>query len=173
MQKLSGLVLDVYDDPSGDVLRTIFPTPADLPEVVKEAHHLSEAERSQLPSDSFALELIDGETVLRKYACVDEGNTALNVEYFLKVAHKLPSEAQKVAARNLTTACDWYGIPVPEPLEKMALGIGTMIAAPFVVPGQYRQAKKNMQAARASGGSINPAIVGQGPQGMIPESGAQ
>jgi hypothetical protein len=122
MEKLSGLILDVYDDTPGEVLKGMFPTMESLPEIIKTAHHVTPEEREQLPDDVFALILHDGPVELRKYACVDKGNTCLNVEYFLKTAHKLPAEAQKVAAANLCTACDWYGIEVPEPLRVLATG---------------------------------------------------
>ncbi len=121
MDKIAGLVLDVYDDPKGEVLRGIFPTADDLPDLIKEASHITPELYAHLPDDAFALVLQNnGETTLRKYACVDEGNTALNVEYFIKTAHKLPAEAQKVAAQNLITACGWYGIEPPQELTRFA-----------------------------------------------------
>lgn len=123
MEKLSGLVLDVYDDPSGEVLRAIFPRYEQLPELIKSAHVVTPDERAQLPDDLFALVLEDGPVELRKYACVDAGNTALAVEYFMQLRHKLPEEAQKVAAANLAIACGWYGIDPPEELQKVARGV--------------------------------------------------
>jgi len=121
MDKIAGLVLDVYDDPKGEVLRGIFPTEESLPALIKEASHITPELHAQLPDDAFALVLQNnGETTLRKYACVDGGNTALNVEYFIKTAHKLPTEAQKVAAQNLIVACGWYGLEPPEELQKIA-----------------------------------------------------
>lgn len=122
MDKLSGLILDHYDDPNGEVLKGIFPAKEDVPEFVKQAHDLSERDRAVLPDEAFALVLIDGDVTLRKYACVDAGNTALSVEYFLHEGHKLPEQAQKVAAENLMTACGWYGLPKNNALEKVAFG---------------------------------------------------
>lgn len=116
----SGLLLDVYDDCNGDVLRSVFPSFGDIPGFVKEAHVLSSVERAQLPDDVFALVLVNEGQRLRKYACTDSGNTALSVMYFLENGHKLPEEAQKVAAANLSTACGWYDLDVPV-LEKIAL----------------------------------------------------
>lgn len=123
MEKLSGLVLDVYDDPSGEVLRAIFPRYEQVPELIKSAHVVTPDERAQLPDDLFALVLEDGPVELRKYACIDAGNTALAVEYFMQLRHKLPEEAQKVAAANLEVACGWYDIDPPEELQKVAKGI--------------------------------------------------
>lgn len=154
MQKLSGLVLDVYDDIDGEVLRSIFPTQEDVPNLIKEAHYLHPEERDDLSSDAFALELVDGDTAMRKFACTDSGNTALSVEFFLKTGHKLPVEAQKVAAANLVTACGWYNIEPPELLEKVALGLGQLAMGAMVLPGAYGEAKKNRTAVEDAGGQI-------------------
>lgn len=162
MQKLSGLVLDYYDDQDGEILRGIFPTKEQVPDLIKNAHRLSSDELDGLPSDVFALELVDGDVCLKKFACVDPGNTALSVEYFMKTAGKLPEEAQRVAAQNLVTACGWYDIEPPEELQKIALGMGslfTLSMLPSVAKGTSQQVKKNLQTAKASGGAINPNVA--------------
>lgn len=162
MEKLSGLVLDHYDDLSGEVLRSIFPTKESVPDLIKQAHFIQPEERAELPSDVFALELIDGPVVMRKFACTDPGNTALSVEYFLQTAHRLPAEAQKVAASNLVTACGWYDIDPPEQLQKIAIGLGTLATlavAPSIVKGTKEKIDQNMQVARASGGAVNPQAL--------------
>ncbi len=173
MEKLSGLVLDVYDDPEGEILRGVFPTYREVPDLIKEAHPLSSAERDQLPDELFALVLLDGGTVLRKLACVDSGNTALAVEYFVKTAHKLPLEAQKVAAQNLIKACGWYGLEPPEVLKQAGLGmraaeklyggkLGLGLAAataPGIAKGTAQQVKGGLQVAKGSGSMINPAVI--------------
>lgn len=159
--KTSGLVLDLYDDADGTVLRSFYPTPADLPEVVKTASALTSDDLSALPDDLFALVIHDGDRMLRKYACYDAGNTALSVMYFLSMAHKLPDTMQKVAAANLLKACDWYGLEVPGDLEKIAsgmfekvaIGINTMMglaAAPSIVKGTSAEIKMNRDATRAA-----------------------
>lgn len=122
MEKLSGLVLDHYDDARGEVLKGIFPTLADVPAFIKNAHRVTDVDREALPDDAFALVMKSGDVVLRKYACIDAGNTALAVEYFLREGHKLPAEAQKTAAANLLVACDWYDLPKNTILEKVAFG---------------------------------------------------
>lgn len=127
MEKLSGLVLDIYDDPRGEVLKTVFPSFEDVPDLVKTAQPVTSDLRDRLPDDAFALILEQNGTELRKFATIDAGNTALSVEYFLKTAHKLPVEAQKVAAHNLCVACGWFGIEPPEELQKVA-GIGDQLA---------------------------------------------
>lgn len=163
MEKLSGLILDVYDDYSGEVLRSIFPRHEGVPEVIKQAHLITPEERAALPDDVFSLVLHNDGVSFRKYACTDAGNTALSVEYFLKTAHKLPAEAQKVAAENLVSACGWYGIEPPEQLQKVAIGLFTAanlaLSGPQIVKGTNQAIKQNMQMARASSGNVNPAIA--------------
>jgi hypothetical protein len=117
MEKLSGLILDFYDDKNCEIALPL----ERLSDLTKEAHALTAEEHARLPDDLYALVLMDGDVTLRKFACVDPGNTAVSIEYFLKTAHKLPVEAQKVAARNLITACGWYGITPAAELEKIAL----------------------------------------------------
>lgn len=160
----SGLVLDVYDDFSGDILREVFPTFDAIPDTVKVAHVVTAADRAALPDDVFALVLINNGEKLRKYACVDEGNTALSVAYFLKNAHKLPLEAQKVTAENLKTACAWYDIEPHADLEKVALGFGTALAALNAAPivqGTGQAIRENLAANRALTSQGHGIVTGQ------------
>jgi hypothetical protein len=122
MQKLSGLILDIYDDSHGEILKGLFPDPAHIPDLVKQAHYLSLDERGALPDDLFALVLMDKDVTLRKFACVDPGNTLLSMLYLMKTAHKLPVEAAGLASENLKVAAHWYWDTIDE-LEKSA-GIG-------------------------------------------------
>ncbi len=115
----TGSIVDFYDDPAGSVLREKV-AHAQLPDYIKTAEHLSEAVRAQLPDDVFALVALDRGEKLRKYACTDKGNTALSVIYFMENHHKLPEEAQKVAAANLVTACGWHDLEPPLALQKVA-----------------------------------------------------
>lgn len=154
MEKLSGLVLDVRDDYNGEILRSIFPTDEALPELVKSAAQLTPELDARLPDDLFAVVLHDGPVTLRKFACIDAGNTALSVEYFYKTAHKLPLEAQKVAAENLVTACGWYDIEVPEELQKIALGLSSALNLGLTAPGMARQAKMNLDATQGAGPTV-------------------
>lgn len=152
MDKISGIILDVYDDVDGEVVRQLFPTAESLPDMIKQAHSLTTDEQDGLPDDMFALVLLNGDQTLRKYACVDEGNTALSVEYFLLTRHKLPDEAQKTAAANLLVACGWYDIDPPEELEKVALGaLGVAfpaMGAALTLPGAVKETKANLRATK-------------------------
>ena len=174
MDKLSGLILDAGDDFDGSVIKSIYPTLEDVPSFIKSASQVDPAARQSLPDDVFALIMQDGDVTLRKFACVDEGNTVLNVQYFLKTAHKLPKAAQKQAAANLCHACSWYDIEPPAVLKKVAMGFGTMLQLGLMGPEAMNTAKSGVQsgmaAAKQSGGMINPAVVGgQGGQGPSPQ----
>lgn len=120
MTRLSGHVLDTYDDTDGQVLRSIVENPNHLPPFVKTASRLSEAQINETPDDHFALVLFDGSTKLKKYATIDRGNTTLSVMYLLKQAHLLPPAAVKTAARNLIGALEFHNLPVPDELIKAA-----------------------------------------------------
>ncbi len=151
----AGIVLDPYDNLLD--LKAIFPSADVIPDSVKIAHSISSVERDVLPDDVFALVLLNDGDRLRKFACIDEGNTLLNVGYFFLHGHKLPEEAQKVAAANLSVACGWYGLEVPEELEKVALGLGTVLTAatlPSLVKGTGGQIRDNLSATRHAHGHI-------------------
>lgn len=152
--KTAGIILDLYDNP-GD-LKSIFPSLDVVPESVKMAHLLTADERDRLPDDAYAVVLLNGEDRLRKYACIDQGNTELSLAYFAKHGHKLPVEAQKVAAENLAIACEWYGIEVPDFIQKEALlnAAMTALTAPALIKGTAQKMKGNVAAVNAGGGSV-------------------
>ncbi|WP_394831731.1 hypothetical protein LVJ94_34980 [Pendulispora rubella] len=141
-----GLLLDIDDDPHGETLRMVFA--GTMPAALKHASVPSADLRERLPDDVFALVLVDGGQRLRKFACVDRGSTMVSTIYFLKNGHKLPDTAQKTAAQNLVRASSWYGLPVPEPLEKLALGALTALTAVPVVTGTAKQVRSNLGAVR-------------------------
>jgi len=151
MEKLSGLVLDRYDDVDG----TLSSEYTRLLE--KTAQRFTHDELARLPDETFAVILQDGDTTFKKFSMADRGNLALSVEYFMANGHKLPVEAQKVAAANLLRGCQWYGWVLEpdkdEELQKVALGIGTLMGA-TMIPGAARESKTNLQAARGTGGAI-------------------
>ena len=77
--KFAGVTLDWYDD-HGETLKQVFPSPEDLPGVIKTA---SIQEKEKLPNEAFALIMIDSGYAFRKYACADPGTTAMSVIYFM------------------------------------------------------------------------------------------
>ena len=116
----TGSVIDFYDDPSGTVLKTKLAY-AQLPAYIRQADYQSEEKLAALPDDAFALVMVDQGQKIRKFACVDKGNTALSTLYFLENKDKLPEEAQKVAAANLVEYCQAFEIEPPWQLQKEAV----------------------------------------------------
>lgn len=110
-------VLDLYDD-QGELLRR-YPREQVL-NVAKTAMALPPEVADELPIDSFALVLRDGDGYHRKFATADRGNTALSILYFLETGLQLPADVQKLGAANLCWAAERYGVPVPEALQKLA-----------------------------------------------------
>lgn len=118
--RTAGVVFDFYDDLSGTVLKKSCPNPSDLPDIVKEAHILSPEEREVLRDEAYALTMVNNGTHMRKFACVDAGNTALSILYFTESASLLPHEAVKTAASNLIDACQEFELPIPEWIKMAA-----------------------------------------------------
>ena len=115
----TGQVLDFYDDPSGTVLKTKLAF-AQLPDYIRKADYQTEEKLAALPDDAFALVMVDQGRKIRKFACVDKGNTALSAIYLLENKDKLPEEAQKVAAANLVEYCQAFQIEPPYQLQKLS-----------------------------------------------------
>lgn len=149
MEKLSGLVLDRYDDVDGALSNT------ETESFSKIARRLTDEELARLPDETFAVVLHDGDTVLRKFSMADVGNLGLSIEYFMANGHKLPSGAQKVAAANLLKGCSWYNVEPPQwgELQKVALGLNTLIGL-TAAPGAVRESKNQLAVAKAAGGNV-------------------
>jgi hypothetical protein len=116
VDKYAGVTLDYFDD-KGALIKEKFPQVDQLPDVIKTANVKPQ---EQLPDEAFALVALDGGHVLRKFACVDPGTTAMSVMYFMENCDKLPEGAVKTAARNLFEACTQHKLVPPVELTKMA-----------------------------------------------------
>jgi hypothetical protein len=116
----AGVILDIYDDAKGLVLREKL-AGSKLPPSLSSSSLLSQEKLAAIPDRLFALVAKDGDTVLRKYAMHDAEHLTTSMLYFLECGHLLPEPAQKVAAVNLVRACEWYDITPPEPLVKKAV----------------------------------------------------
>lgn len=158
MQKLSSLVLDRYDDPDGLL------SEVDMIHAIKLARAFTPEELSRLPDDTFALVVCNGETELRKFSMADRGNAVLSAKYFLKTGHLLPVEAQVVAADNLWRGLVGYGmgqLSECRSLEKIALGVASLIGGALVVPGAVREASNNLKAVQGAPGIMTPEQIKQ------------
>lgn len=135
---LDSLIVDLYDDPRGEVLRRVCASPSDLPDFVKEASYAPEALEG-LPDEAFAVVVLRDTEKLRKLAMHDPGNTALSALYLIEQAKYLPENFVKTAAENLCNACDAYGIAKPAQLEALRGGHEKTAeeAAPTSAVGRY------------------------------------
>ena len=139
----TGSIVDFYDDPSGTVLKTKLAF-AQLPAFIREADYQSEEKLAALPDDAFALVMVDQGTKIRKFACVDKGNTALSALYFLENKDKLPEEAQKVAAANLVEYCQAFQIEPPYQLQKVASHVRVTHAGKPMPPAERGKLAKEL-----------------------------
>ena len=152
--------LDFYDDPNGSVLKSKIPGPESIPDFIKTAERLTPEEMEKLPDDVFALVAFDGTDKMRKFACVDKGNVALSVIYFMENKDKMPWEAQKTAAANLKTACGWYDLDPPKELKKLALaGAILPLAGGAMTVAQGHGSYKRRKAAMQQGMSPSRAMT--------------
>jgi len=119
--KTAGVVLDMYDD-RGALLPKLA-SAEDIPDFAKEAAVLEPGQLLELPNDAFALAAIDGDTVLRKFATVDPGNTWFSTQYFLSQRDYLPKTAQAHVAARLLGAHDAHHMPPPQELVKVAMDL--------------------------------------------------
>lgn len=167
--RISGVILDIYDDPKGEVLVGLLDgTP--LPEKLASARLLESHELESLPDRLFGLVADNGPTRLRKYAMCDEAHLATSILYFLKKGEVLPEIVQTKVAANLVNACAWYDMDPPEPLVKRAMlgkalgglgtaalvGLGAMEVKDAVkeTNAKNRQANEAFRAAQVSGAKV-------------------
>jgi len=172
-------LLDMYDDPSGIVLKEKVASLEDVPEFIKQAERLDRETLDKLPDDVFALVMLDSGDKMRKYACTDKGNTALSVLYFMETKNNLPAEAQKTAAKNLMEACRWYSMEPPAELEKTALlgpAMGAVTLGMGAMEGnrRYKQRKAALQQGATGSQIMKMSEMGANimPKTKVPEKTA-
>lgn len=120
MIKTAGAVFDFYDD-NGAFLREKL-AGQKVPEAIAEAAVLAPQGLAELPDNAFAGVIINGDDTLRKFACVDKGNTMVSAMYFLENRIKLPDTARIKIASNLLAACRHFQVAPPPALAKEAAG---------------------------------------------------
>lgn len=153
---IAGIILDLYDDKFGTIIKQAFPTAEDLPEIVKTAHKLNPEERGVLRDEAYALVAEVEGIPLRKFACVDPGNTLLSAIYFDYTHDKLPEEMKKEAASKIanyffTYGLDRQGYELPESI-KTAAQVKESLSAEFMA--------KAVRSAATTGKGV-PAARGQ------------
>lgn len=156
---LTGVILDIYDDPKVGVLLEKL-AGRDLPKELGDSELLEPEKLASMPDRLFGLVATNAGETIRKYAMHDAAHTTTSVMYFLSQREMLPESAQKIAAKNLVEACGWYGLEVPEQLAKLALDpLGGALGALDVenrVEGaveRHRSTMDSFRAAQAGAGS--------------------
>jgi len=104
MLKLANQVIDAYDDISREGL-------AKLAKIGPDINLMSHAERADLKDHDFALSMITKKaSKLNKFPIDSMDNTWLSNEYFEMNHDRLPKTAAVVAASNIKTACERFGV---------------------------------------------------------------
>lgn len=154
---LSGVILDIYDDPNVSVLRQKL-AGAELPEALGDSSLLDAEALAQQPDRLFALVATNGDDIVRKYATHDAAHVATSIVYFLEKGAQLPSSMQKIAARNLLAACEWYNLEPPDALSKIAgvldAGLG-VLDVKGRLDATMERSRANMDGFRAAQAGIS------------------
>lgn len=155
----SGKVFEVYDD-HGALLRG-----ESVSDLVKMGQALSPEQQERLPDNLFALVCrSENGDVLRKYACIDPGNTELAIRYFSKIAGTLPEDLREHVAENLKVAAGWYGLENEDFAKEAFLGFSAKAPLTSVMRGMTaydlatntpKKIKGNMAAIRSMEGAGN------------------
>lgn len=150
---LTGVILDIYDDPTASVLRQKL-AGRPLPEDLGNSDLLGPEQLQALPDRLFGLVAVNGHDVVRKFAMHDPAHVTTSILYFLETGHLLPPAVQKVAAQNLLAGCAEYGLTPPEQLEKVAFdpigGVLGLMDAKSKVEGSVRDGRATMDSFRAA-----------------------
>lgn len=116
--KLENAIIDIYDDVN--LKETLTKVASRLPSNLRQEHLPAVHEKDSLEDSQFALSLFTkSASKLNKFPINSRINTALSSEYFELNHHKLPYEAQKIAAAFIHRACDKFGVE-PSPSVKQA-----------------------------------------------------
>ena len=114
MYKLANQILDIYDDSNTSFLRK-------LAEVRPHTEVLSPEDRALLGDHQFALSVITKKAAkLNKYPVSDRDSTWLSDAYFQENSHKLSKQAAGIAAFNIKSACERFGLKPSKATVKLA-----------------------------------------------------
>lgn len=159
--ELAGVILDLYDDPNGLVLRKAFSS--GLPAKYASSEVLSVEQLDALPDHLFGLVATNHGHVVRKFAMHDEPHIVTSVAYFLERGNMLPADVRQKVANNLIEGCRWYDLSPPKSLLKLAVAglVGKAMTALGAIDtvGQTRGALAD--SAQAGAQRMNLLRMGQ------------
>lgn len=159
IMRLAGIVFDIYDDPTGDVLREKVAS-SGLPDAWADASLLPQEKLDTLPDRLFAFVATNGDDTLRKYAMHDAMHVGTSILYFLDRRDSIPAPLHQKIASNLVNACGWYDLEPPEELVKVAILNAALTAYDAVNTvgaerKRHRSDMANFRAAQASGTKVS------------------
>lgn len=159
--KLAGIIHDVYDDTSASVLAGVVQSGSPLHEKVAGLRLLDASELEALPDRVFAMVgTVEGQTV-RKYAMHDEGHLRTSLLYFAQSAGSLPIATAVKVAQNLLVGCDWYDVPPPADVEKLAGLVNRAMNTVVGVTGAMDVADNASKLPGHVGGALQAARAAQ------------
>lgn len=154
MTQLAGRVLDLTDDPDGELLKAAAEQ-GDIPDFVVEESH--DKDLSKLADAAFALITTDeAGRKIRKYAADRPGRAWANCLYFLNCGHALDKNAQVKIAKFFQHRFDLYGITADESLSKIASG--EMVLQPPTESG-YGEPREEHYALIKEGHAMYPLFT--------------
>ena len=119
MNRLDSAIIDIFDDVNlGSTLQKVA---SQLPQDVRSGELPSLEERNEYDDMQFALSIITKTaSKVNKFPVNTRINTAMSNQYFDLNHHKLPSEAQKIAATYIKVACERFNLDPSDPVKVAA-----------------------------------------------------
>lgn len=160
--ELAGVILDLYDDPNGLVLRRIF-SGAEVPEKLASCTLLESEDLDRLPDHLFGLVALNHGHVVRKFAMHDEPHLLSSILYFDQRSHLLPEAVQHKVAANLVRGCRDYDVRPPNSLMKIAMAgvVGKAMTAIGALDTASQVRGAAVDSARTGAQRMNALRAGQ------------
>ncbi len=154
---LAGVILDIYDDPKGRILRDKVASIGGMPTKLASSRLLEDEELDRLPDRVFAMVAENHGQTVRKYAMHDEAHLITSVFYFDECKGLLPTETRQKVASNLLIGCGWHDARPPRSLVKEAMGMMDVVGAGANVYGTVQSARELKDNIK---GALRPKVGG-------------
>lgn len=116
--RLENQILDLYDDVNLE--ENLVKMASAMPPELRKCELPSIEDRDTKPETAFALQYVTKTAAkLAKFPIDTAVETFFSNQYFAKNGHKLPPDAQKVAAAGILKACKRFNLPPTQPVEKL------------------------------------------------------
>lgn len=128
------MILDIYDDPKGRILRDKVAGFGGMPPKLASSHLLDAEELARLPDRMFAMVAENHGQTIRKYAMHDASHLTTSLLYFEECQGLLPEATRQKVASNLIIGCGWHDTRPPNSLIKTAL-VGGLLNGAMAIQG--------------------------------------